>query len=303
VRISGRESDEVFTGITAIAQGATDTLPESTARAGDITVRTPRLAITDGAEISTAANGSGDGGSILLSTGRIRLDGGIVSAAAKTGVGGNVTIEATRSAVFVGGSEISARASGAGDAGQIDIDAGQELVLESSEITTESALSNGGGISLRARKLLSMQKSDVTTSVTGGTGGNIDIDPENVVLNESRIIARAGAGTGGNIRIVAGQFVEDASSTVDASAETGIDGTVEIQTPEIDQNTALDALPSDYADASDLLRAACAARDSEAGGTFVIRSRGRAPASPDAPLGEPGEVEPEGCEAEPPPAP
>jgi filamentous hemagglutinin family protein len=303
VRIAGRESDEVFTGITAIAQDATDTLPESTARAGDITVDTPRLAITDGAEISTAANGSGDGGSILLRTGHLRVDGGIISAAAKTGVGGDVTIEARRTAVFIGGSEVSARASGAGDAGKIDIDAGQELVLDSSAITTESALSNGGEISLRARKLLSMKNGDVTTSVTGGTGGNIDIDPQNVVLNESQIIARAGAGTGGNIRIVAGQFVNDAHSTVDASAETGIDGTVEIQTPEVDQNSALDALPSDYADPSNLLRAACAARGAEAGGTFVIRSHARAAASPDAPLGAPDEVRPEGCEAEPAPTP
>ena len=129
VRISGRESDEVFSGITSLAQ------PESTSRAGGITVRTPRLSITDGAEISTAALGTGDGGSILLQAGRIRLDGGIITASAKAGLGGDVTIDAKRSAVFIGGSEVSARASGAGDAGQIDIDAGQELVLDSSEIT------------------------------------------------------------------------------------------------------------------------------------------------------------------------
>jgi filamentous hemagglutinin family protein len=286
IHISGRDSDEVFSGITAIAQGATDTLPESTGRAGEIIVRTPSLALTRGAEISTAANGSGDGGSIDIGVGELWVDGGIITASAKTGQGGNVTIRARRSAAFVGGSVVSALARGAGDAGTLSVDGGQELIVDNSALTTESELSNGGDVDIHARKLVSLHRAEITTSVSGGTGGNIDIDPEFVVLNESSIVARAGSGSGGNIRIVAGQFVSDAPSTVDASSQTGIDGSVRIDSPEVDQNSALEVLPSDYADAATLLRAACAARSGAGSGSFVVRAGARAQAAPDAPLGE-----------------
>jgi filamentous hemagglutinin family protein len=285
VRISGRSSDESFSGITAIAQGATDTRPESTGRAGEISVRTPLLRIGDGGEISTAANGSGDGGPIEIDVQTLRVKGGFIRASAKAGQGGTISIDASRSASFIGGSEVSARASGAGDAGSIEIDGGEELRIEDSAITAESEISNGAEIRLRARKLLELHRGEVSTSVGGGLGGDIDIDPEYVVLNDSRIVAQAGSGSGGNIRIVAGQFVSDASSTVDASSQTGIDGSVSIDSPEVDQNSALDVLPSDYADAGTLLRAACAARTGAGAGTFVVRTGARTSAAPDAPLG------------------
>lgn len=291
VLLSGRTSALDFSGITAIAQGATDSLPESTARAGDVTVRTPRLTLRDGAEISTAAEGAGDGGSIALYTDTLTLDGGIVSASAKSGTGGSIVIESTGSVSLYGGSLISARALGAGDAGRIEIDAGRQLTLSNAAITTESALSDGGEIELRATKLISLYRADVTTSVGGGRGGDIDVDPKNMVMNQSRIIARAGAGTGGNIRIVAGRLVSDFSSSVDASAESGIDGTVEIASPVVDLNEQLEALPSDYADTAGLLRSSCAARAGAGPGSFVVRSGAKASAPPDAPLDAGGGTE------------
>jgi filamentous hemagglutinin family protein len=299
VLLSGRTSALDFSGITAIAQAATDVLPESTARAGDIAVRTPWLWLRDGAEISTAAEGAGDGGSIALYTDALTLDGGIVTASAKTGTGGGIAIEAASSATLLGGSLISARALGAGDAGRIEIDAGFQLTLANSAITTESALSDGGEIDLRATKLVSLYRSEVTTSVTGGRGGDIAVDPKNMVLNESRIIARAGAGSGGNIRIVAGRLLRDFSSSIDASAETGIDGTVEIESPTVDLNEQLEALPADYADTAGLLHGSCAERAAAGGGSFVVRSRARAGPPPDAPLdaGEGAEPADAGCPA------
>jgi filamentous hemagglutinin family protein len=291
VLLSGRTSALDFSGITAIAQGATDTLPESTARAGDVTVRTPWLVLRDGAAISTAAEGAGDGGSIALYADTLTLDGGIISASAKSGTGGSILIDSTGSVSLVGGSLISARALGAGNAGRIEIDAGRQLTLSNAAITTESTLSDGGEIELRATKLVSLYRSDVTTSVGGGLGGDIGVDPKNMVMNESRIIARAGGGTGGNIRIVAGRLVSDYSSTVDASSDTGIDGTVEIESPEVDLNEQLEALPSDYADTAGLLRSSCAARTSAGPGSFVVHRRARASAPPDAPLDAGGGAE------------
>ena len=294
VTIAGRESDEVFSGITAIAQGATDTLPASTARAGDITIQTPRLGLADGGTISTQALGSGDGGSIEVWTNELDMNGGLISASAVAGQGGDVEIHANQRIGLRGGSVITARAQGAGDAGRVEIDAGRELTLDRSEITTESAQSDGGEVRVRARELVSMKQSEISTSVTGGTGGTIEIDPQNVVLNQSQIVARAGAGTGGSIRIVSGQFIADVDSSVDASSETGIDGTVQIESPAVNLTGTLADLPENFADAAGLMRQACAARQKAGAGSFVVATSERAGAAPDAPL-DSGEPRASGC--------
>jgi hypothetical protein len=115
-----------------------------------------------------------------------------------------------------------------------------------------------------------------------------------VVLNRSQVVARAGAGTGGSIRIVAGQFIADVDSAVDASSETGIDGTVQIESPDVDLTGTLDVLPSEFADASSLMRQACA-RQRAGDGSFVVTTHERANAAPDAPLGAGERSEDEGC--------
>ena len=75
--------------------------------------------------------------------------------------------------------------------------------------------------------------SSISTSVLGGvgSGGNITIDPNVVVLQNSQVIAQAVQGAGGNITITTPLYLADFSSTVSASSERGVNGTVTIQSP------------------------------------------------------------------------
>jgi len=58
--------------------------------------------------------------------------------------------------------------------------------------------------------MIRLRDSTINTSVAGGAwtvGGNITIDPDFIILQNSKIIANAFEGRGGNIRIVAGTFL------------------------------------------------------------------------------------------------
>ncbi|MCA9453793.1 MAG: hypothetical protein KC584_14395, partial [Nitrospira sp.] len=57
-------------------------------------------------------------------------------------------------------------------------------------------------------------------------------DPDFIILQNSQILAKAVAGKGGNIDLVASKAVLlDAQSTLDASSQTGISGSVTIESP------------------------------------------------------------------------
>jgi large exoprotein involved in heme utilization and adhesion len=127
-------------------------------------------------------------------------------------------------------------------------------------------------------------ESEITASVGGGpdtVGGNIFLDPAFVILRNSNIIANAFEGRGGNIRIIAGTFLADPNSRVDASSDKGIDGTVDIRAPIKDLSQKVSPLPEEYMKVADLLREACIAR--VRGGeysSFVVGGREGLPMEP-----------------------
>ena len=125
--------------------------------------------------------------------------------------------------------------------------------------------------------------SQITTSVESGVGGggNINIDPEFVILDNSQITANAFGGPGGNILIVAGQFIASSNSVVQASSAQSIEGTVEIDAPDTDIAAAIAQLPESFLDASALLPARCAARRGGSESSFVVAGRGGVPVDPD----------------------
>ena len=80
------------------------------------------------------------------------------------------------------------------------------LLLDRGEITTTSASGGGGEIQVTVEDFIDLRNGAVTTSVAGGadpTAGSILIDPKTLVIDGSTIKADAGAGSGGNIEIIA----------------------------------------------------------------------------------------------------
>ena len=130
-----------------------------------------------------------------------------------------------------------------------------------------------------------LSDSTITAEVGGGpqtVGGNVTIDPQFVLLQNSRIVAKAMEGRGGNIRIAAQQvFLADPTSQVSASSALGINGLVEVRAPVTSISGTVALLPQAFARTTELLRDRCAER--LRGGTvsrFVLGGRDGVPQEP-----------------------
>lgn len=217
-----------------------------------------------GSTVSTTTSGAGDGGSISLSSaGNVEiLNGGSVSA-----------------------DSLSNEPTAAGETGDITITAGNSITLSNGSISTKAAQADGGEITLTAPNIVQLTNSEITTSIfsqSGANGGNIDIDPEFVILNNSKIIANAFAGQGGNIQITANNFIPSADSVVDASSAFGVQGTVVVASPENNVAASIAQLPQNIVDVSGLLPERCAARRvGAASSSFTVAGRGGVPIDPD----------------------
>lgn len=267
--------------------------------AGDVTIAlTGNLTVSDGGEISARSRGGGEAGSVEITVdGDIDInDGGSINAETNRGTatppGGNISLAAEGDVRILRGGSITARSVGDQDAGNISILAGRHLVVTDSAITTDvdemaGPEAAGGRIALEGDASVALLRSRVTTSVQGRdgdeNGGDIDIGDAFVIVNQSEVLARAVFGDGGNIRIVASNYLESADSIVDASSEFGVDGTVVVEAPDTQLKSELDRLPSRFLDASTLLREHCAARVAGRGSFVIAGAEGR-PASPEAPL-------------------
>jgi large exoprotein involved in heme utilization and adhesion len=197
---------------------------------------------------------------------------------------------------------ISAKSSGtAAAAGNVNVIVGSTLRMKNSSITTEAALADGGNISITSTgSLLHMTNSQITTSVGQGrrgqgAGGDIRIGSglhpfDFLVLNNSGIHADAFGGPGGNINIFADLFLSSLpiGTAVTASSALSTPGTIDIQASIVDVSGDISQLPEAPLQATELLRAACAAR--LAGGkssSLVLAGRGGLPVEPGGLLASP----------------
>ena len=264
--------------------GELSTWTSGSGTGGRIRVQAGQVELSRGAMISAASTGEGNGGSIdIMARNLFRMDNSLVTTAAEIAQGGNIAI-ASREVQLLNGSRISAQSSGPGNAGNIFITAGDTFLSRNSAVTTEATMADGGDIRLTAGYMVRLIDSQITTSVGGGpwtTGGNINIDPEFVIFKNSRIIANAFEGQGGNIQITAGAFIADPYSIVDASSTLGIDGTVDIRAPISNLSGIVAPLPKDFLSAASLIREACEARIREGKmSSFIIKGREGIPAEP-----------------------
>ncbi|MCP4699698.1 MAG: filamentous hemagglutinin N-terminal domain-containing protein [Gammaproteobacteria bacterium] len=255
-------------------------------KGGNIHLNAHRIRITGNGKIKAGTSGSGKGGNIHLNAHRIRItDNGNISASSEScplcvqgpGNAGEVRLEVTDT-VHIDNGAINTSAKDA-DGGDIHIGTPTRLILinnatVSTQITGKEG--SGGNISANAVKLIYLRDSALTADVKDGmgNGGNIAIHPSpNFVIlgGNSCIIANAYGGDGGNITIIAGQYIESPGSLVQASSQLGIDGKIRINASKNDVSEGL-VLPTDLNKGSTLLKNRCAVRDDES--SMVETGRG-----------------------------
>jgi filamentous hemagglutinin family protein len=285
--------------------------------AGDLTIKTGKLIVQDGAQVSADTFSQGDGGKLtVLASDSVELSGkstladgrelqsGLFTVASdpdKTGNigdGGDLTIQTGRLIVRNGaGVAVSRQVSDSGNerkAGNLEI-AARSIQLNRGFLSAMTQSGKGGDIRLQVQDLLLLRhRSQISTSAgtrnQGGDGGNINIDTQFLVAlpsENSDISADAYTGKGGNVQIMAQDIFGTESrpkptpqSDITASSKLGIDGVVRINTPDIDPSRGLVALPTQLVDASRLIAQNCSSGGSQVASRFTVTGRGGLPDNP-----------------------
>ena len=226
--------------------------PPGTGAAGDININVDVLELDtfDSADVSsiTASAFAQPGGNIDINASSNIVLNNSSQIAAETkgeGNGGNINI-ATNIFELNSGGQVSVNSTQSGQAGNIAI-ASDTLNLNSAKITAASAQAGGGDITLNTNSINLIDGSAIDTSVSDSTGGggNILINNQDFIIgrNNNRIQADAVEGSGGNIQINAKGIFFDATSTITASSQFGVDGIVEINNTESDKKIGTAELP------------------------------------------------------------
>ena len=254
--------------------------------AGNISISTGSVRVSDGATINSGTTSDGQGGVITVNaSGSVSIvgtlgdgtSGGIFSQTTGTdtdsGEGGNITLNAGNSFFLGNGAAVSASSSGPANAGTIQVIAADTIVLDDGTITTEAAQASGGNIQLTADELIRLNDSVIASSVQGDAttaGGDIGLDSNFIILQDSQILAQAVEGQGGNISLVATNAVlADPLSALDASSALGVSGSVDIQAPIQNLSGTLAPLPEETVPVTALYGARCAAGPGGHFSTFV----------------------------------
>lgn len=270
--------------------------------AGNITIKTGRLIVQDGAAVAASTNATGNGGNLTViaptsvevrGTSSTGLNRSNISAAARegfspdtlliikpTGDAGDLQIT-TQNLLVSDGAAISVENVGSGNAGQLKIQA-SSITVERGTVRASSKSGEGGNIFLRSHSLQLRQDSNMTATALGsnGNGGNININTDLLsVLEGSQITANAVQGRGGNIQIKTQGLFRSPDSKITATSDFGINGTVRINT--LLANPVSDTLePQSISKASEIA-SVCQGRSNTAASKFVITGTGGIPPSPD----------------------
>ena len=281
----------ITTGTLEMTGGAINVSSIMEGDAGSLSISANQVNLNSGAQLSTSVGGNGNGGQLSVqASGDVSIDGqasdgfqsGLYSLSEGNGKGGDIYLSGATVSLTDSGI-ITAESTGTGDAGSIDV-TGTNLFMDNATISTEAIQADGGNIKLNVTGTILARNSDITAAVGGGlgNGGNINIDPEFVILDNSRILANAFGGNGGNITIVADHFISSGNSVLDASSQLGIDGAIDIISPNEDLDSNQAELPTAYLDAAGLLREPCNTKHFADRSSLTVSGRTGLPVSPDS---------------------
>jgi filamentous hemagglutinin family protein len=233
-----------------------------------------------------------------------------------TGLGGDITIKTGQFNVQ-DQAQVSVSSKGKGDAGNLDVNANIVSLDNQAKLTSETQSGKGGIITLTVRDLLLMRgNSQISTNAGkagfGGNGGDITITAPNgfilaTPLGNNDITANAFSGSGGKIKITTkGIFgfvtrtgadierldpngrnpnkIQTSDITAFSQQNPLLDGTVQINSPDVDPSKGLAELPVNLVNASQQIAADCNAGGKSSRNSFTVVGRGGVPSNPVEPL-------------------
>ncbi len=298
-----------LTGTTPDGFGSSlSTRTQGSGNAGNLTINTGQLIVRYGAQAAGTTASQGRGGDLsvnasqsveLIGTSATAASGLFASAIVGDGAGGDLRITTPKLIVQDGAvvsvSNFQSRnlfPPGTGPAGNLQIQAPTIRLNNQGTITAAAAGGDKGNITIESQDIQMRRGSAITTNATGASaGGNIAINTDTLVaLENSDITANALNNRGGNVSINAqGIFGTEfrpqltPNSDITATGAEGLNGVVQINTPDVDPSSGLVELPTTVVDVEGLVaRNFCAAK--QAGSSFRVTGRGGLPASPNDPL-------------------
>lgn len=221
---------------------------EGTGVGGTINLAARILTIQNSGTISASTTGTDPraiGGSILLNlTDHVTLtnDASITASTSGPGNAGNILVR-TNGVAISGGSNITASSTGTGNAGTVRIQGLQSpahsLLIDGvkSGIFTKTGNTGAGGDITVSSNSVRMQNQGSISGETSGTaetatGGKIRVEGDTIRIENGALMTSSstGAGSGGNIKLTAGQSVSifDGASISASSTGTGAAGNIEI---------------------------------------------------------------------------
>lgn len=258
----------------------------SKGNAGSVTVNATHLSLTEGSHLTSSSiigdSGKppiGNAGSVIVRglagpAQSVLIDGnrsGIFTDTLGAGTGGNISVKANTVTLQNGG-RLSAQTSGteaSAIGGTITVNATHAQLHSGATITANSnGMANAGDINIIATDGLTMQNSSI-------------------VLQNSRLLAQADRGRGGQIQIRASVFQQDATSVVNADAGRGVNGTVTIQALYAPAGGKIPPLGNRPLQAASLLNQRCAAATGGQFSSFTASGRNSLPAEPGGWLSSP----------------
>lgn len=245
----------------------------SAGTAGRVGINAESIELRDGGYISTASKGLGDAGEISIDAGHLLMKNGVIkSEGTHTGAAGSVGLRLARGMTLGEASSISVTASQA-DGGDIRLTTDGRVSLVESELTAAAA-GDGGSVLLLGSGNVMLTDSRVSAEA-GQDGGNIEVSsPDTLVLHRSGLVANAIHGNGGNIAIAAEGYLPSLESVVSASSEFGLEGVVEIDTPETNVGAGLSILPDNLMEGEVSIAERCALRLQGDTSSFFINGTG-----------------------------
>ncbi|MCC5614773.1 filamentous hemagglutinin N-terminal domain-containing protein [Nostoc sp. CHAB 5836] len=295
--------------LQTLTRGAFNNQPAGRGDAGNVNVNVTGSVDIAGGKNSLSGIGSfvdrgtvGNGGNININSGSFSLRDGALLTAETFGQGNAGAIKVNAADFFtISGNNSNINTglfvnsqSPTGTAGDIIVTSPKVTLDNGGRLNAQSASGNGGDINIQTDLLLLRHGAQISTTAgtekAGGNGGNITINaPSGFIVavpsENSDITANAYTGSGGRVDIQAfgiygiqkSQFPTFLSD-ITASSEFGVNGTVELNTPDIDPSSGLVNLPTVPVDTQ--IAQTCTGGSRVAKSSFTIIGRGGLPPNP-----------------------